>query len=65
MGFHGESTRYKDSFFTKGKMNQNFSDIDLMVLSLFYGGRLNNDMELEEVKKALNLIDKRKHLIIG
>lgn len=65
MGFHGESTRYKDSFFTKGKMNQNFSDIDLMVLSLFYGGRLNNDMELEEVKKALNLIDKRKHLVIG
>lgn len=65
MGFHGESTRYLDSFFSKGKMNQNFSEIDLQAISLLYGGRLNDGMDLEGVKMALNLIENRKYQVIG
>lgn len=55
MGFHGETTRYRDSFFSKGLMNPNFSDIDIQALTLMYGGRLQDGMNLEATEKALNL----------
>jgi hypothetical protein len=61
MGFHGETTRYSDSFFTTGKNRvMNLSPLDREVVSLLYGGRLQNDMDVEAVEKALNLKTTKK-----
>lgn len=60
MGFHGETTRYPDSFFTKGKMNMNFSQIDIESITLMYGGRLQSGMDLETIEKSLDMVRNQK-----
>ncbi|HWQ67601.1 MAG TPA: hypothetical protein VN372_12135, partial [Methanospirillum sp.] len=60
MGFHGETTKYQDSFFYRGgNVNTKFSLMDEDAIRLLYGGRLQSGMDVESIKKALNLKTKK------
>ena len=65
MGFHGETTRYPDSFFIKGKMNLNLSPLDMKVITLMYGGKLQNGMDIETTEKALDMVRNQNSKRVG
>ena len=55
-GLHGLSTTDPDSFFSsKPNISADFSDLDKEAMKLLYGGRLNNNMKPDMVKKALDI----------
>jgi hypothetical protein len=55
-GFHGESSTRPDSYFyKKANMSATLSDMDREAIKLLYGGRLNNQMQPDMVKKALDI----------
>jgi hypothetical protein len=58
IGIHGESTTYPDSnFYTKVNTSTTLSDLDKEVIKMMYGGRLNEGMSVDEVRKALDISD--------
>lgn len=58
MGFHGESSKPDSFFYPENDDGITLSDLDKQAIQLMYGGRLQSGMDIDTIKKTLNIESK-------